>query len=130
MNKPKPAHFLSATNGSFRYVEKTNPHSSNLAFLTYGVYELEGNTSTGALAHPGEEALLFCWSGQCQASIDGKEFQLDSYDVLYVPRGAAYRLLQTKGASKVIVCRAPAEKNHPVYHASWKEYSKDERRIR
>ena len=130
MNNPKPAHFLSATNGSFRYVEKTNPHSSNLAFLTYGVYELEGKATTGALAHPGEEALLFCWAGQCQASIEGKEFKLDRYDVLYVPRGAAYRLSQTQGASKVIVCRAPAEKSHPVYYASWKEYSKDERRIR
>ena len=30
----------------------------------------------------------------------------------------------------MIVCRAPAEKTHPVFHARWKEFSKDERRIR
>src|SRR5882672_10695184 len=61
MNQPKPAHFLSSADGFFRYVEKTNPHSSNLDFLTYGIYELGGLARSGLLAHPGEEALLFCW---------------------------------------------------------------------
>ena len=130
MDKPKPAHFLSSGGGSFRYIEKTNPHSSNLDFLTYGVYELAGQAQSGALAHPGEEALLFCWQGRGTASLNGQEYLLDAYDVLYVPRGAAYRLSQTGGESRIIICRAPAEKPHPVFHARWKEFAKDERRIR
>ena len=130
MDKPKPAHFLSSANGSFRYIEKTNPHSSNLDFLTYGVYELAGQAQSGALAHPGEEALLFCWQGRGTASLNGQEYLLEAYDVLYVPRGAAYRLSQAGGETRIIVCRAPAERNHSVFHAKWKEFSKDERRIR
>jgi 5-deoxy-D-glucuronate isomerase len=103
---------------------------SNLKFLTCGVYELSGAMSSGALGHPDEEALLFCWQGKVSAAVSGQDFALEHYDVLYIPRGAAYRLSQTEGESKVIVCRAPAEKTHPVFHAKWEEFSKNERRIR
>lgn len=130
MDKPKPANFLSAEGGCFRYVEKSNPQSSNLAFLTYGVYELSGTARSGVLAHPGEEALLFCWKGAATVTLDGHNYALEHYDVLYVPRGASYRLEQKQGESKIIVCRAPAEKAHPVFHSSWAKMSKDEKRIR
>ncbi len=130
MNKPKPAHFLSSAAGSFRYVEKTNPHRSNLQFLTYGVYELSGEVESGLLGHPGEEALLFCWQGKGTAQIDGHEYALEHYDVLYIPRDTSYRLTQPNGESKVIVCRAPADKAHRIFHAKWKEFSGDEKRIR
>src|SRR5438270_1237860 len=130
MNTPKPPHFLSSTAGSFRYVEKTNPHRSNLEFLTYGVYELRGKLESGLLAHPGEEALLFCWQGQATARISGRDYPLDHYDVLYVPRDTPYRLSQGEGEGKIIVCRAVAEKTHPIFHAPWKEFSRDEKRIR
>src|SRR5437868_4368085 len=106
MDKPKPAHFLKNDSQSFRYVEKTNPHTSNLQFLTYGVYELTGNIQSGSLAHPQEEALLFCWKGEVVATVNGTEYKLNHYDTLYVPRGACYRLSQLTGESKVIVCRA------------------------
>src|SRR2546421_1129981 len=107
-DRPKPAHFLPSATDSFRYVEKTNPLTSNLQFLTYGVYELTGQVQSGSLAHPGEEALLFCWKGKVKAHLKNEEYDLKHYDVLYVPRGIAYRLCQTEGESKVIVCRAPA----------------------
>jgi len=108
LEKPKPASFVGAEAGSFRYVEKTNPQSSNLNLLTYGVYELSGAVSTGRLAHPDEEALLFCWKGGAEVECVGRKFSLERYDVLYVPRGATYRLTQGAGESKLIVCRAPA----------------------
>src|SRR5581483_11335754 len=130
MSTVKSASFLSNDAGSFRYVEKSNPHTSNLQFLTYGVYELSGPISSGALGHPDEEALLFCWKGATGVRMNGDHYPLETYDVLYVPRGAAYRLEQSEGESKVIVCRAPAEKAHPAFHAKWKEFSKNEKRIR
>ena len=130
MDKPKPSNFLPAETGVFRYIEKSSPHSSNLQFLTYGVYELSGPVRSGAMAHTGEEALLFCWQGAVEVVLDGQRHGLETYDVLYVPRAAAYRLEQKHGESKVIVCRATAEKAHPVFHARWKEFSKDEKRIR
>ena len=130
MDKPKPAHFLNANAQSFRYVEKTNPSTSNLQFLTYGVYELTGKITSGALNHADEEALLFCWRGKVTATVNGAEYALDYYDTLYIPRGATYRLAQESGESKVIVCRATAEKVHPVFHSKWAEFSKNEKRIR
>lgn len=130
MDKPKPANFLSAKAGDFRYVEKSNPLNSNLQLLTYGIYELIGPARSGMLAHPGEEALLFCWKGEVTVNLDGADYHLEHYDVLYVPRNSSYRLSQKDGESKVIACRAPAEKAHPVFHAPWKKFCKDEKRIR
>lgn len=130
MPHPKSATFVSAETTAFRYTEKSSPQASNLQFLTYGWYELSGPICSGTLAHPGEEALLFCWQGQATVLLGGASYTLKHYDVLYVPRGATYQLAQDGGDSKVIVCRAPAEKTHPVFHAKWEEFSRDERRIR
>jgi mannose-6-phosphate isomerase-like protein (cupin superfamily) len=127
---PKPAHFLAAAASSFSYIEKTNPRCSNLDLLTYGVYELAGNVRSGNLAHPAEEALLFCWEGTIQAEVNGTGYTLEHYDTLYLPFGSTYRLSQTGERGKVIVCRAPAEKAHPVFHSKWKDFSSDEKRIR
>jgi mannose-6-phosphate isomerase-like protein (cupin superfamily) len=130
MNTPQPATFVSADAGAFCYVEKASPQTSHLEFLTYGVYELAGGICSGELGHPTEEALLFCWQGGVTARMAGASYLLEPYDVLYVPRDAGYRLEQPGGQSKVIVCRAPAAKAHPVFHAKWKEFSQDEKRIR
>jgi mannose-6-phosphate isomerase-like protein (cupin superfamily) len=130
MNAPKPATFVPADAGSLRYIEKSNPQNSNLQLLTYGVYELSGPVQSSPLAHPGEEALLFCWQGEVTATLDGVIYPLRRYDVLYVPRGEGYRLGQSAGESRLVVCRAPAATAHPVFHAGWSEFSRDERRIR
>jgi mannose-6-phosphate isomerase-like protein (cupin superfamily) len=130
MDKPKPANFLCNDSAKFSYVEKSSPQSSNLSFLTYGVYHLNGAITSGACAHPGEESLLFCWAGKVDVQLDGKAYTLDYYDTLYIPRGATYRLSQNQGESKVIVCRATADNVHPAFHSKWKEFSKNEKRIR
>ena len=130
MSQPRPATFVAADASAFRYLEKSSPQTSNLQFLTYGVYELSGPVRSGLLSHPGEEALLFCWEGETTATLNGAGCPLKHYDVLYVPRGAAYQLGQNGGESRVVVCRAPAENTHPPFHAKWAEFSRDERRIR
>jgi len=130
MSQPKPATFVPAEAAAFRYVEKSNPRNSNLQFLTCGVHELSGPVWSSALAHPGEEALLFCWRGEVAVTLGGARYPLRPYDVLYVPRGAAYHIGQSGGESRVIVCRAPAAKAHPPFHAKWADFSRDERRIR
>lgn len=130
MSAANPAHFLSADSAAFRYVEKTNPATSNLDFLTYGVYELTGPAASGLISHPGEEALLFAWKGATKVNVNGADHDLNYYDVLYIPKGAVYRIALDEGEAKVIVCRATAENVHPVFHAKWAEMSKDESRIR
>jgi mannose-6-phosphate isomerase-like protein (cupin superfamily) len=130
MSQAKPATYVPVETSAFRYVEKSSPQTSNLQFLTYGVYELTGAVRSGALAHPSEESLLFCWQGQVTVLLNGARYTLEHYDVLYIPRGATYQLAQESGASRVVICRAPADKTHPVFHAEWKKFSRDERRIR
>ena len=126
----KPATFSAAADSGFAYREKVNPGTANLQFLTYGVYECGAGVTSGQLAHPEEEALLFCWKGATRVRLGGMVYSLDSYDVLYVPRGTGYRFEGGGAAASVIVCRAPAATAHPVHHARWSEVSRDEKRIR
>ncbi len=130
MTQAKPATFVGAESGSFAYIEKSSPQDSHLQFLTYGWYELSGPICSGLLAHPAEETLLFCWQGEASVRLNGAAYPLKHYDVLYIPRGTSYQVAQQAGAAKLIVCRAPAEKTHPVFHAKWEQFSRDERRIR
>lgn len=130
MNTVKPATLLTKSARSFAYVEKVSPASSNLIYLTYGVYELEGKVCSGALSHAGEEALLFNLKGDVTVELSGQTFVLGRYDVVYVPRGMVYRFRQEAGQGRVVACRAPATGDHPVYHASWEKLSRDESRIR
>lgn len=130
MQPVKPAQFLANDKAEFHYFEKSNPHTSGLQFLTYGIYEIAPGAVSGALVHAEEEALLFCWKGEVTIYLNDSSFSIETYDVLYVPRRAVYRLGEAKVPSKVVVCRAPATKSFPVFHAKWKQFSKDERRIR
>jgi mannose-6-phosphate isomerase-like protein (cupin superfamily) len=41
-----------------------------------------------------------------------------------------YRIRQQGGQSRIVVCRAPAAAEHPIFHASWAKFSRDENRIR
>jgi mannose-6-phosphate isomerase-like protein (cupin superfamily) len=127
---PLPANFLAHDERRFVYVEKSSPASSNLRWLTYGVYELRGAVSSGLLVHPGEETLLFCWQQQATVALAGVDYALEHYDVLYVPRDTPYRLHNRGPESRLIVCRAPAENRHAPCCARWQEFSRDERRIR
>jgi mannose-6-phosphate isomerase-like protein (cupin superfamily) len=127
---PLPPHLLPGGDRRFVYVEKANPRSTNLQWLTYGVYELRGEVLSAPLTHPGDECLLFCWEGEMAVALNGTEYGLEHYDVLYLPRGASYRIENRAAESKAIVCRAPSEDHHPPFHARWKDFSHDERRIR
>ncbi len=130
MSEVKPGQLIASDGGGLRYIEKASPQTTHLQWLTYGVYELEAAGGSAALSHPGEEALLFCWEGRTRVAMGGKKYDLDRYDVLYVPRSELYQFTQNGDRSKVIVCRAPAETAHPPFHACWSQFLHDERRIR
>ncbi len=63
MNTPKPALFVGAESSPFCYTEKSNPATSNLEFLTYGVYEMTGPVCSAPFTHTSEEPLLFFCKG-------------------------------------------------------------------
>jgi mannose-6-phosphate isomerase-like protein (cupin superfamily) len=131
MNNIHPGNLLTKDFSQFRYMEKSIPESTGLSFLTYGIYELEKDVLSGFISHSTEETLLFNQEGDVEIEIENKTITLEYYDVLYIPRGATYRLRNTSGKfARIISCRAIAENIHPLYHASWKKVSSDDKRIR
>ncbi len=131
MNNPGKGCLLKNDFSQFRYIEKSIPESTELALLTYGIYEIEPNTLSGFLTHLNEEALIFNQRGNIEVLIEGKNIILEYYDVLYIPKGVSYRLKNLSQAlAKVVICKAIAENSHFVYHASWKKVCNDNSRIR
>jgi mannose-6-phosphate isomerase-like protein (cupin superfamily) len=107
------------------------PATAGLNWLGCGEYELPPGGRTATISLAGEEALLFMWKGGVQVEVEGVTFQLDSYDTLYIPRGAGF-VIRNESAdfASVIQCSATAENVHPVHHSRFAEYSQRDDRIR
>ena len=115
----------------FTYEHKAGPGSCQLDLLTYGAYKLPPGGRSDTLCHWDQETLLFSVAGEAQVTIEGRTLSLPHYDVLYVPIKTPYVLSNPgKEPARLLVCKAPATTQHPMYHASWKSVAKDERRIR
>ena len=52
---------LKAGESVFRYLEKSNPHTSGLDMLTYGTFEIAPNSKSSDLCHCKNEAIIFCF---------------------------------------------------------------------
>ena len=113
------------------YRQRFLPAEVGLQFLECGEHQLPPGAGTQALIHPERECLLFVWQALAAAELASGRFELAHYDVLYVPRGTAFRL-ENPGPEPacVIQCTAPAEHVHPVFHARFQELSQREDRIR
>jgi mannose-6-phosphate isomerase-like protein (cupin superfamily) len=107
------------------------PKSANLQFLNCGEYTVPPGCSSVTFCRPEEESLLFMWKGAAAVELGGQTYNLASYDTLYVPRGAGFRLSNPSAEPAVLIqCSAPAAKAHPVFHSPFAEFSKREDRIR
>ena len=132
MDKPKPANFLATEAGAF--VTSKNPTRTVpiCKFLTYGVYELSRRRSQRRRWRiPPKKRCFFAGKARPdRRHSNGADLRPGA--LRRSVRSARRRLSPRakEGESKVIVCRAPADKAHPVFHARWKEFSKDENRIR
>ena len=128
----KSANLLRANAWQFEYHQKSSPATSNLDLLTYGVYRIAPGVSSEELFHRAEETLLFSMATEPLAvEIDGQVLPMAYYDTLYVPMATPYRIQNPTGEiQSVVVCRAPAETRHPVFHSSWNEIRTNEARIR
>jgi mannose-6-phosphate isomerase-like protein (cupin superfamily) len=104
---------------------------ANLLFLDCGEYDVPAGSCSSWFSLPGRESLFFMWKGTVEVELRGGSYALASYDTLYVPRGAEFRLRNTTdSAATVIQTSAPAEREHPVFHSKFAEFSKREDRIR
>ncbi len=127
----KAAHLLRAEDWQFEYQQKCTPQTSNLQWLTYGIYRIAGRVSSDELYHRGEEAILFCLSGEHSVQVESQTFRLKHYDTLYVPLATPYRIANERDEQGILaVCRAPATNRHAPMHAVWEQVRADEARIR
>lgn len=104
---------------------------AELEFLDCGEFHLPPGAASQVFGFPGRECLLYMWKGAGVVAMDGREYALANYDVLYVPLGASFSL-ENRGAepAAVIVTSAPAANVHPAHHARFAEVASREDRIR
>jgi mannose-6-phosphate isomerase-like protein (cupin superfamily) len=127
----KPGVLFKADAPSVSYRQRFTPESANLEWLSCGEYTVESGAKSEPLCKPTDESLLFMWKGSVSVEVAGQSYDLASYDTLYIPRGAPYRISNSQAVSaRVIQCSALAEKVHPTHHSRFAEYSKREDRIR
>ncbi|MEN8247982.1 MAG: 5-deoxy-glucuronate isomerase [Bacteroidota bacterium] len=130
-SKAKSAEFIRSTDVQFEYQVKSTPVTSNLDLITYGKYILHPSYASDELFHTSEEALLFCMNGPVELQINEIVYELNHYDVLYVPLQTVYRIINPGyEKAEVIICKAPALNKHEVYYSKWEELKNDESRIR
>jgi len=118
-----------APSGAYR--QRFTPESAGLEWLSCGEYTVEAGAKSETFCKPTDESLLFMWKGSVTAEVQGRPYELVTYDTLYIPRGAQYRISNFKSEiARVIQCSATADNTHPAHHSSFAEYSKREDRIR
>ena len=104
---------------------------ANLLFLDCGEYHLPAGSRSSQQAVPGRECLLYMWKGAAAVELGGATYELAPYDMLYVPLGADFHLVNSSDAPAcVILTSAPAEHVHPEFHSRFAEFSRREDRIR
>ena len=127
----KPAVLFPHAKTEVEFRQRFVPATANLQFLSCGEYTVPPGAISVSFCKTEEESLLFMWKGAAVAEIGGVSYDLATYDTLYVPRGASFRLRnEAMEAAVLIQCSAPAERAHPVFHSKFAEFSKREDRIR
>ncbi|HRZ90572.1 MAG TPA: hypothetical protein P5117_13910, partial [Spirochaetia bacterium] len=90
-----------------------NQRDSNLEFLSLAELDIADARST-SLCHKREETLAFNLAGPASVFVDGTEYRMEHYDVLYIPKGAEYFVEAGAEPAHLYLYRALAENVHPV----------------
>lgn len=113
------------------YRERFTPEAANLQFLSSGEYEIPPGGHTDVVSYGDQEALVFMWRGAGSVAVGSVTYALNTYDVLYIPKGADHSISNHGHApAKLFLTRAPASNVHPAFHSKFAEIRRDETRIR
>ena len=85
-----------------------SPKNSDLELLGYGRVVLNGKTKPVVVKTGGNEFGWICYRGTAVIKVDGQEYKLNRYDILYVPRDCRVEL-GTSSSVDLIECSAPAD---------------------
>ena len=130
LTMPKPGKKHNAADSRCIFREIFNPESSGLDFLSAAELSIDHAVSP-PFAFEGEEVLIFNLGSSVECRVDGKDYALGHYDVLYVPVGKGVRVThRADEPGRLYFYRALGTEVHPVYHASFEKAKKTEERIR
>lgn len=117
---------VNLNNSCAKYYEVVTPENSAFKFLSYGRFFISSANSLKNLSLRNEEALLFCVSGKAKIVSNGKEFILNEYDSLYLPKDTCYNILNmTNDVLDIITVRAPSDIHTEIVHTKFEDLKKD-----
>lgn len=121
---------FTSNGGNWSINELFDRSEAHLDYLSACELHIDGAESA-PIAFPEEESLLFNLKGAVSVSSGGTDFDLASYDVLYLPKGADMRFShRDERPGHLYVYRAVAETVHEPFVSRFEEAKSNEERIR
>jgi 5-deoxy-glucuronate isomerase len=98
--------------------------NTNLEFLRYGRIIFGEKGGQAEVDSLDEEIGFVCLNGNGTIQVDGKTYNLNKYDALYLPIEKRC-IVSSKGAFDLAECAAPSSKKYPVQFVKFEEILKD-----
>ena len=99
-------------------------YNTGLEFLRYGRIILEKGGSAIDVSSQDEEIGFLCLNGNGMIQVDGKVYNLNKYDALYLPRESQCTI-SSKGTFDMAEIAAPSSKKYPVQFVKFEDLKKD-----
>ena len=106
-----------------RHVAVT-PSNSTLEHLAYGRIRLDAEQPRAAFETGGRETALICMHGACTLTVNGTPHAIDTYDGVYVPRGAKVEVTTT-GEVDLVECSADVTGDYPFQIVRYADVKQD-----
>ena len=89
--------FRNTASKSGRHVA-VSPQNSTMRHLTYARIVLDAAQTSATFSNGDQETGLICLSGRATVKTGGKEFTLERYDTVYIPRDSTIEVSSASGA--------------------------------
>ncbi len=110
--------------------ELFNQANSNLNWLSGSDMKIQ-NSRSAEITYRNEETLIVNLRDGITVAVDGKDYSIKHYDMLYIPVDTPFSVShQGDGEAWLYIYRATGDKKYDTYHADWEACRKDEARIR
>ena len=101
-----------------------SPDNSVLEHLCYARTRLDSEVPSAAFETGKHETALLCMKGRCRITVDGAPHDLDTYDAIYVPRGAAVEITTTTEVD-LVECSAEVSGDYPLQVIRYEDVKSD-----
>jgi hypothetical protein len=127
---PKSGKLFNADKGRCQMKEIFNGPEAHLEFLSAADLTLSSTVSPH-YSFPNEEVLIFNLGEAVSCRVEGTDYPMEHFDVLYVPLGTGFQVThQGEGEGHLYVYRATGDEVYPVFHSRFEDAKKNVERIR